>query len=83
MSRIGKKPIPIPKEVNVDLKDDVLVVKGPKGGLQRKIHPNVQIMTDQGQILVGVGDDTKKNRSLHGLYRALIANMVTGVSQGF
>ena len=83
MSRIGKKPIPIPKEVNVDLKDGLLVVKGPKGGLQRKIHPNVQITTDQGQILVGVGDDTKKSRSLHGLYRALIANMVTGVSQGF
>ena len=83
MSRIGKKPIEIPKTVSIDLKDDLLTVKGPKGQLHRKIHPKVSVKTGDGQILVTVSEETKESSSLHGLYRALVANMVTGVSQGF
>ena len=83
MSRIGKKPIEIPKTVSIDLKDDLLTVKGPKGQLHRKIHPKVTVKNDDGQILVTVSEETKESGSLHGLYRALVANMVTGVSQGF
>ena len=83
MSRIGKKPIEIPKTVSIDLKDDLLTVKGPKGQLHRKIHPKVSVKTDDGRILLTVSEETKESSSLHGLYRALVANMVTGVSQGF
>ena len=83
MSRIGKRPIPIPKNVHVEIKEDVLVLKGPLGELRRKLHPAVQIGTKDGQILVNVEDPGKKAKALHGLYRALIANMVSGVSKGF
>lgn len=83
MSRVGKKPIPIPKEVKIDLKGDLLVVTGPKGKLSRKIHPRVNIITKDGQMLVSVRDGNKGSKALHGLFRALIVNMVTGVTQGF
>ncbi len=83
MSRIGKKPIPIPKDVKVNLQGNLLTVKGPKGELKREIHPLVNIHTENDQILVTVNDGNRKSRSLHGLFRALIANMVTGVTQGF
>jgi len=83
MSRIGKKPIPIPKDVKVELRGDLLTVTGPKGGLQRKIHPKVSINPDNKEIVVSVMDESRGSKSLHGLFRALIANMVTGVSQGF
>jgi large subunit ribosomal protein L6 len=83
MSRIGKMPIPIPHDVKVDLKEDVLAVQGPKGELARKVHPKVQIQIDKDQIIVSVKDDTKESKSFHGLFRALISNMVVGVSKGF
>lgn len=83
MSRVGKKPIPIPKDVQIDLKDDMLSVKGPKGVLRRQIDPKVTVNVDSEQVIISVKDDSKESRSFHGLYRALIANMVTGVSQGF
>ena len=83
MSRIGKKPIPIPKEVKIDLKGDLLTVKGPKGELKRKIHPSVNILAENDQIVVSVNDGNRGSKALHGLFRALIANMVTGVTQGF
>ena len=83
MSRIGKMPISIPKDVKVDLKGDTLNVKGPRGELTRTIHPKVNINVDNDQISVNVNDESKESKSLHGLFRALIANMVTGVSQGF
>ena len=83
MSRVGKKPIPIPKEVKIDIKGDLLTVKGPKGELSRRIHPRVNIRNENDEITVTVNDMSKESRSLHGLHRALIANMVTGVSQGF
>lgn len=83
MSRIGKMPIPIPNDVTVDLKQDILTVKGPKGVLTRKIHPKVNVKVEKTQILVSVNDETKESKSFHGLFRALISNMVTGVSKGF
>lgn len=83
MSRIGKKPIQIPKGVTVDLKEDVLSVKGPRGGLQRKIDPMVSLQMDDNQILISVNEKSRETNALHGLYRALIANMVTGVNDGF
>ena len=84
MSRTGKKPIPIPNDVKIELKGDLLTVKGPKGELKQKIHPNINIINnDNNQILVSVNDGMKGSKSLHGLFRALIANMVIGVSQGF
>ena len=83
MSRIGKKPIPIPAKVQLDLQGDLLVIKGPHGELRRRIHPAVSVSREENRILVSVHDADKKNKALHGLYRALIANMVTGVYQGF
>ena len=83
MSRIGKMPIPIPKGVQVDLKDDLILVKGPKGQLQRKINPKVKIDTADGQIMVSVIEQSRESNAFQGLFRSLIANMVHGVSQGF
>lgn len=83
MSRIGKMPIQIPKGVQVDLKGDLISVKGPKGELKKSIHPKVNVNMENDQILVTVNDDSKESRSFHGLFRALIANMVTGVTDGF
>ena len=83
MSRVGQKPISLPKDVKIDLKDDLLTVKGPKGELRRKIHPKVTILTENDQIVVSIKDGNKGCKALHGLFRALIANMVTGVTQGF
>jgi len=83
MSRIGKRPIPIPKGVKIDLKGDALVVAGPRGELERRIYPEVSVSIAQDEITVSVNDATKRSKAFHGLYRALIANMVTGVTQGF
>ncbi len=83
MSRIGKKPVPIPKGVEVKLNGDLLTVKGPKGELKQKVHPKVNIEIDQDEVRVSVGESTKQVRALHGLYRVLVNNMVTGVTKGF
>ena len=83
MSRIGKKPIPLPAKVQVDVQGDRLVVKGPYGELKRTLKPAVTVNQADHQILVSVQESDKKTKALHGLYRALIANMVTGVSRGF
>ena len=83
MSRIGKMPISIPKDVKVDLDKNILTVKGPKGELNRTVHSKVSLLIENGEILVSVKEQSKEVKSLHGLMRALIANMVTGVSQGF
>ena len=83
MSRIGKMPIEIPKEVKVDIKDDLISIKGPKGELKRTINPKVRLNIESDQIVVMVDDDSKESKSCHGLFRALLANMVKGVSQGF
>lgn len=83
MSRIGRKPIPLPKDVKCGLTGDLLNVKGPKGELQRRIHPKVNIQIESDQVVVSVKDENKSSKALHGLFRALIANMVTGVTEGF
>jgi len=83
MSRIGKKPISIPKDVKIDILDKVITIKGPKGTLSRNISLGVNIRTENDQIILSVNNSTKELNSLHGLFRALIFNMVTGVSKGF
>jgi large subunit ribosomal protein L6 len=83
MSRIGKLPIKIPAGVTLTVKDDVVTVKGPKGELTQSINPDIKVEVKDGQIEVSRPSDEKNHRALHGLYRALINNMVTGVSAGY
>lgn len=83
MSRIGRMPIDIPAGVTVKLDGQVITVKGPKGELTRTLHPNIKVTVNDNVITVERPNDEKENRALHGLTRALIANMVTGVSVGF
>lgn len=83
MSRIGKMPIAIPSGVDVQLSGNVIRVKGPKGSLERELHPEMQVTVEDGQIVVNRPSDEKHHRSLHGLTRTLIANMVHGVTEGF
>lgn len=83
MSRIGKQPIVIPAGVTVTVENNVVVVKGPKGELTRQINKDMIIEQEAGHVLVSRPSDDKMHRSLHGLSRTLIANMVTGVTIGF
>lgn len=83
MSRIGKKPVAIPGKVHINVDGQAVTVKGPKGELTMVAHPNMTVSVDDGQLQVGRPDDERQNRALHGLTRALINNMVTGVTQGF
>lgn len=83
MSRIGRAPISLPKGVDVDLKGSGLTVKGPKGTLSQNFHPEMKISLDDGVLSVNRPGDSREHRSLHGLTRALINNMVVGVSSGF
>ncbi|MBR5086039.1 MAG: 50S ribosomal protein L6 [Muribaculaceae bacterium] len=83
MSRIGKLPIAIPAGVTIDIKDNVINVKGPKGELKQALNPNITVQVEDGQITVSRPDDNRESRAQHGLYRALINNMVVGVSTGF
>ena len=83
MSRIGKSPIEIPAGVTVQVKDNVVTVKGPKGELSQEINPAITVEQDGNLLDVKRPDDTRQNRAMHGLYRALIHNMVVGVSQGY
>lgn len=83
MSRIGKKPVTIEKDVKVEVRDAVIYVDGPKGKLSRKLPERINAQVKDGQIFVSRLNDTKMDKSLHGLYRALIVNMIKGVSQGY
>ncbi len=83
MSRIGRKPVDIPKGVTVAVKDGVVTVKGPKGELQEKVHPNITVEVKDQQVLLSRNSEEKRTRALHGLWRALIQNMVVGVTQGY
>jgi large subunit ribosomal protein L6 len=83
MSRIGKKPILLPKEVKVNFTDNVLEIKGPKGTLSREIHPAVELEITAGEIKVSPKENIPANWRYWGLERTLVANMVTGVSSGF
>jgi large subunit ribosomal protein L6 len=84
MSRIGKLPISVPQGVTVTVGEgNVVTVKGPKGTLTQKVHPDIKVTMDNGVITVSRPNDLKQFRALHGLYRALIHNMVVGTTQGF
>jgi len=84
MSRIGKLPIAVPNGVTVNVSEDNTVsVKGPKGTLIQKVNPDITLKMENGELLVQRPSDSKPHRALHGLYRALIHNMVTGVTTGF
>ncbi|NDV45700.1 50S ribosomal protein L6 [Paludibacter sp. 221] len=83
MSRIGKLPISVPAGVNVTVKDNVVTVKGPKGELSQEIDSNIEVKIEGNEITVTRPNDEKQNRANHGLYRSLIQNMVTGVSEGY
>lgn len=83
MSRIGKMPISIPSGVTVTIKDDVVTVKGPKGELTQKVDPRIKLNLEDGVLTLERSVDEGEERSLHGLYRSLLNNMVVGVSEGY
>jgi len=83
MSRIGRSPIPVPSGVTVTLAGDSVTVKGPQGTLDRQLPPGITISQDGDVLVVARPDDERHHRALHGLTRSLVANMVTGVTQGF
>jgi large subunit ribosomal protein L6 len=83
MSRIGKEPVPVPSGVEVTMDGRVLTVTGPNGTLTERIDPAITIDIGDDAVTVTRSDDEREHRAMHGLYRALIANMVVGVTQGF
>lgn len=83
MSRIGKRPIPVPKNVTVTITDQQVAVKGPKGELSRVLPNEVEVVQEEGTLLVNRRNESRAARQRHGLCRTLVANMVEGVSQGF
>ncbi|HHY16202.1 MAG TPA: 50S ribosomal protein L6, partial [Firmicutes bacterium] len=83
MSRIGRSPVPIPAGVEVKIGDGTIEVKGPKGTITKEYHPDMNIELNEGSIIVTRPSESKNHRSLHGLTRSLIANMVEGVTEGF
>jgi large subunit ribosomal protein L6 len=84
MSRIGKLPVSLPKGVTVSVSDDnVISVKGPLGELKQAVNKDLKVEVENNQVVLSRPSESKNHKSLHGLYRALIANMVTGVSQGY
>jgi large subunit ribosomal protein L6 len=83
MSRIGKKPVTVPKGVNLDLQGSTVAVKGPKGELRRTLHPEMKVSLKDGTFTVERPSDDKRHKALHGLTRTLVQNMVEGVSKGF
>ena len=83
MSRIGNKPITVPEGIEVTLADKLITVKGPKGTLTREIHPNINVKIENNVITISRPDDEPANRSLHGLTRTLINNMIIGVKDEF
>ena len=84
MSRIGKKPIALPSNVTLSVDDqNVVTVKGPKGTLTQSVDPDISVAVADGQIQVSRPTEQKRHKALHGLYRSLVNNMITGVSEGF
>jgi len=83
MSRVGKKPVLIPEQTKVEIKGSSITVTGPKGTLVHEIHPDISAAVDGQQVNVTRSSDQKKHRALHGLTRALIYNMVVGVTEGY
>jgi large subunit ribosomal protein L6 len=83
MSRIGKKPVAVPKGVTLDLVGNTVAVKGPKGELRRTLHPAMQLALADGNFTVARPSDEPKHKALHGLSRTLVQNMIDGVTKGF
>lgn len=83
MSRVGKLPVQIPDGVEVKIEGNKAIVKGPKGQLEKEMHPDMDIKIEDGSIIVTRPSDKKEHRALHGLTRALLNNMVVGVTKGF
>lgn len=84
MSRIGKLPISLPAGVQVNVSDDnIVTVKGAKGTLSQQVNPDIKVTVEDGTLTLSRPDDERLHRSMHGLYRSLVANMVKGVSEGF
>jgi len=83
MSRIGKKPVTVPKGVTLDLQGQVVAVKGPKGELRRTLHPEMRLALADGVLTVARPSEDKRHKALHGLTRTLVQNMVDGVAKGF
>ncbi len=83
MSRIGKKPIPVPSNVEISIDGSNIRVKGPKGELVRQIRPEISLKVEDGTLLVERSSEESQHRAYHGLTRALVANMVTGVTDGY
>jgi large subunit ribosomal protein L6 len=82
MSRIGKKPVPVGK-AKVTVKDQHIQVEGPKGKLELNVHPTIKVASQEGNLVVTRPDDQKQSKALHGLTRALLANMIEGVTNGY
>src|SRR4051794_29856267 len=82
MSRIGKKPVPVGK-AKVTVKDQHVLVEGPKGKLELNVHPAIKVASQDGNLVVTRPDDERQNKALHGLTRSLLANMVEGVTNGY
>jgi large subunit ribosomal protein L6 len=83
MSRIGKQPIPVPAGVTVQIEPELVRVNGPKGELSERISRDIKVAQDDGQLVVTRPTDRADHRALHGLTRSLVANMITGVTDGF
>jgi large subunit ribosomal protein L6 len=83
MSRIGKKPVPLPKGVTATLDGRTLTVKGPRGEIRRTFHPEMALAVEDGQVVVRRPSDESRHKALHGLTRTLVNNMVDGVTKGF
>ncbi len=83
MSRVGKKPIPMPAKVAVEIDGQAVTVKGPKGELSLTMLPNVSASVEDGNLVISRASDSRTDRAVHGLTRSLVNNMVTGVSTGF
>ncbi|MEO8452366.1 MAG: 50S ribosomal protein L6 [Gemmatimonadota bacterium] len=83
MSRIGRKPVAVPKDVTVKIEGNLVSVKGPKGELSRTLHPLMKVSLDGDTVVVARPSDEQMHRALHGLSRTLVANMIEGVDKGF
>ena len=83
MSRIGKRPVPVPSGVTVTLNGNTVAVKGPKGELQRAIHADLSVALENGIVTVSRPSDEPRHKALHGLSRSLVANMIEGVTKGY
>ena len=83
MSRIGKRPVPVPNGVTVSIEGSTVTVKGPRGELVRTLHPEVGVSVENGEVLVTRPSDESRHKALHGLSRTLVANMIEGVTKGY